>query len=79
MAREVAACCLLVTLPALSACVAQPTLISPYNAPIALPLNHRVQTYEPERLVCTTRAALICTPVLAVRIHGAARDCVCAL
>ena len=79
MARKVAACCLLVALPALSACVAQPRLISPYNAPIALPLNHRVQTQEPERLVCTTRSALICKPVLAMRVQGAARDCVCVL
>jgi hypothetical protein len=79
MARRVAACCLLIALPALCACSAQPTLISPYDAPIALPLYHRVQTEAPERLVCTTRSALICTPVLAVRVQGAARECVCVL
>ena len=79
MPRQVAGCCLLVVLLALCGCVAQPTYISPYNAPIALPLNQRLVTSEPERLVCATRAALICKPVLALRARGAARDCVCIL
>ena len=63
----------------LCACSAQPTYISPYNAPIALQLNQRLETSEPARMVCTTRAALICKPVLGVRLRGAARDCVCML
>ena len=62
---------------ALCACSIQPTLVSPYNAPIALPLNQHVTTHEAERHVCKDRAALVCTPVLATRVRDAARDCVC--
>ena len=79
MARQAAGCCLLIVLLALCGCVSQPTYISPYNAPIRLSLNQRLETSEPERLVCATRAALVCTPVLAVRVRGATRDCVCLL
>ena len=61
------------------ACSAQPTYISPYSAPIALPLYQRVETREPERHVCKDRATLVCRPMLDIRMRGAARDCICVL
>ena len=59
-------------------CSAQPTLIDPRSLPVALELGARVTTHEPERFVCTApNETLVCRPVLALRVHGAERDCAC--
>jgi hypothetical protein len=65
------------TLLAGCACSGQPANMSPYDAPIVLRLNQRVETREPERLVCQASAALVCMPVLAARVPNALWNCVC--
>jgi hypothetical protein len=66
-----------IALLALCGCTTQPAFISPYVAPIALPINQYVETREPERLVCQAGAALVCAPMLAARVANALWSCVC--
>ena len=44
-------------------CSVQPTYIDPHAAPLLLRPGMTAQTTEPQRYVCTTRAALVCERV----------------
>ena len=63
----------------LCACVAPPEYIDPRTLPITLGFSERVVTHEADRYVCEQRGVLICEPVGAARVRGAARECVCTL